>query len=100
MAVGQADAEAAVGDDFGEGGGGGEEGGGGGGRGGWGVVGGGGGRGGGGGEIEGPADEVQVRGEAAQEVEGAGVGEVAEAKDLPDLAGGEELLELLRRCVY
>ena len=96
VAVGEADAEAAVGDDFAEGGGDGV----GGFRGGVRVVGllggGGGGGGGGEGEVVVALDELEVRGEGAEEGVGGGGGEVAEAEDLGDFAGGEEFLELLR----
>jgi len=76
VAVCEADAEGAVGDDFGEGEVGGQV---------WREQGFG---------VEVAADELEVGGEGAQEVVGCGRGEVAEAERLADFAGGEELFEL------
>lgn len=76
MAVREADAETAVGDDFGEGqlrtGG---------------V------------DVEVAFYDVQVWRERAQEGVYAGGGEVAEAEDLTDFAGGQKFLELSICCV-
>lgn len=44
--------------------------------------------------VEVAAHELQVGGEGAQEVVGRGGGEVAEAEGLADFAGGEEFFEL------
>lgn len=94
VAVREADAQAAVGDDFAEGCRDGEAGG---------AVAGllllavgrGGGRGGGAeGDVEVAFDELQVGRDAAQEGVDGGRGQVAQAEDLADFAGGEELLEL------
>lgn len=45
-------------------------------------------------DVEVAFDDLQVRRDAAEEVVGGGVGEVAEAEDLADFAGGEEFFEL------
>lgn len=67
--MGEADAERAVGDDLREG-----------------EV--------GGFDVEVALDDLEVGRDGAQEVVGGFVGQVAEAEDLGDFAGGEELLEL------
>ena len=72
MAVGETDAQRAVRDDFGEG-----------------QV--------GRLDVVVTLDDLQVRGDLAEEVVGFFVGEVAEAEDLADFAGGEEFFELWRR---
>lgn len=69
VAMGEADAQRAVGDDLGEG-----------------EV--------GGLDVEVALDDLQVGGGAAQEVVRVLVGEITETEDLADFARGEELLEL------
>lgn len=69
MAMGEADAEGAVGDDFREG----EV---------WRV------------HVVVAFDELQIGCDGSEEVVGGFVGEVAEAEDLTDFAGGEEFFEL------
>lgn len=45
-------------------------------------------------DVEVALDDLQVRRDAAEEVVGRRVGEVAQAEDLADFAGGEEFFEL------
>lgn len=42
-------------------------------------------------------DELKVRGDLAEELKGLAVGEVAQAENLADFAGGEEFLELFEQ---